>query len=182
MTGDSSAAGSSAYVGCLTADGRERWLESFGPGNIDNRSGGSTAAVAGDYAALVNFTIDQHCGGGSYTVEVYELRTGSRIPDRGGETVSGPVLSGCSSYIDHVVVGSGGVSAAQTIFGRGCPPVTSTQCPTEQIVASDSTGVHTLDTCTGSDLEEPSALTGLSLSGDMLTWLHVGSPRSAVLH
>ena len=47
-------------MGCVTADGRERLLESFGPGapGSTSQAGVSTAAVAGDYAALVNFVID----------------------------------------------------------------------------------------------------------------------------
>ena len=182
VTGDANPA-SSAYMGCLRADGRERLLEEFGGNNLDNSSGVSTEAVAGDYAALVNDTSDPHYGGSSYTVAVFDLRTGAQVPDRGGESVGCPDFQDtCGSNIEQVVVGSNGVSAALTIVynGDACPASTPI-CTIEQILASDSTGVHRLDAVSqpGDGL---SSLTGLSLSGYALTWDHAGTPRSADLH
>ncbi len=54
-------------------------------------------------------------------------------------------------------------------------------CTVEEIVASDHTGVHTLDTVTRSPTEPP-ALTDLTINGDTLTWSHNGAPKSAQLH
>jgi hypothetical protein len=53
-------------------------------------------------------------------------------------------------------------------------------CTLEQIQASDSTGVHTLDSITEPD-GSPTALTDLTLSADTLTWEHKGTPRAAYL-
>ena len=184
VTGDSNEI-SSAYMGCLRADGRERLLESFGPATENSQAGLSTAAVAGDYGALVNYTFDEHYGGSDFTVEVFDLRTAAQASRLGGETVSCPDYGGysCNSKIDQVVMNSNGFSAAHTIVADGldtCPP-SSRDCTTEQIVASDSTGVHTLDTITQPGYEPPSHLTGLGFSGDLLTWDHAGMLQSAQL-
>lgn len=54
-------------------------------------------------------------------------------------------------------------------------------CVTEQIVASDRTGVHTLDSSTGFEAQTGPQLIGLALSGDTLSWNTHGSPTSAQL-
>ena len=51
----------------------------------------------------------------------------------------------------------------------------------EQIQATDSIGVHTLDSITEPD-GSPAALTNLALTGDTLTWDDNGTQRSAPLH
>jgi hypothetical protein len=53
-------------------------------------------------------------------------------------------------------------------------------CTVEQIEASDSTGVRTLDSITD-PAGSPTSLTNLTLMGDTLTWDHSGSPRSVQL-
>ena len=54
-------------------------------------------------------------------------------------------------------------------------------CATEQIIASDRTGVHTLDSSTGFEAQTGPQLTGLALSGDTLSWNAHGSPTTAQL-
>jgi hypothetical protein len=172
-----------AYMGCLRATGRERLLERFGFQSEDSNSGVSGAAVAGNYAALANFNDDPHYGGSSETVSVYDLRTGAAVQGRGGETVSCPDYEyGCLSSLDGLVINSDGFTAAHTtMYEEGCTqPPTGAPCPTEEIQASDSTGVHVLDTAI-SQFGSP-VLTDLALSGDTLTWKHGGAPESAQLH
>ncbi|MGH2927905.1 MAG: hypothetical protein ACRDL8_06860, partial [Solirubrobacteraceae bacterium] len=60
-----------------------------------------------------------------------------------------------------------------------CPP--STRCGTEQIIASDRTGVHTLDSSTEFEAQTGPQLSGLSLTGDTLHWLDADAPMSAAL-
>jgi hypothetical protein len=74
---------------------------------------------------------------------------------------------------------TGGPSAWTAALADGSPCPATGVCTTEQIIASDSTGVHTLDKITG--LGMGSLLADLSLSGDTLTWEHAGSPESATL-
>jgi hypothetical protein len=54
-------------------------------------------------------------------------------------------------------------------------------CAIEEIVASDRTGVHTLDSSTEFEAQTGPQLTGLALSGDTLGWNAHGSPTSAQL-
>jgi hypothetical protein len=54
-------------------------------------------------------------------------------------------------------------------------------CVTEQIIASDRTGVHTLDSSTEFEAQTGPQLTGLALSGDALRWNAHGSPTTAQL-
>lgn len=162
--------GPPVYLGCLHADGRERFL-GFG-GDEDQ------ASLAGNYAALANYSYDQHYGGSSSTVAVFDLRSGAETP-LGGEIAScdfGDIT--CGSSLDQLVLNADGLSAAHTavITPDYCP-----NCTVEEIVASDHTGVHTLDTVTRSPTEPP-ALTDLTINGDTLTWSHNGAPKSAQLH
>jgi hypothetical protein len=160
-----------AYMGCLSADGRPRLLARYDIQNIDSETSASEAVVAGPYAAFVVNQLDIHYGGNTNKVEVFDLRTGAMVPDRGGESDGCP--GSCS--IDRPVLGSDGVSAAHTLV-----PVGSCNCTDEQIQASDSTGVHTLDSVSTPQGSVP-ALTNLTLTGDTLTWEHNGTPQSAQL-
>ena len=48
----------------------------------------------------------------------------------------------------------------------------------EQIIVSDSTGTRTLDTSSQADLASATPmLTGLSLTGDVVSWENAGMPR-----
>jgi hypothetical protein len=172
--------GAFSVLGCLTSDGRERLLESLPPSNIDNTSAAGLVVVAGDYAALVNESSDPHYGGSSGTVAVYDLRTGNAAANRGGESGSCADFESPCSGVERLVLAPDAATAAHTFFTY-CG---STCTTTEQIVANDSTGTHTLDniTTTGPYTPTPSSLSQLSLSGHLLTWSHAGSERSAQLN
>lgn len=166
-------------MGCLRADGRQRVLATSGASGPPPNW---TWAVAGHYAALLSIgrcgRIDESRW--SASVEVFDLRTGAQVPGRGGESAAGPGFTGdnastCQSSMDQLVLGSDAVSAVHiALVDNGCT------CTVEQIQASDSTGVHTLDSVTEAD-GSPTALTNLTLTGDTLTWQHNGSPKSAQL-
>ncbi len=168
--------GAFSVLGCLTSDGRERLLESIaspiqsygGVGDVRE------VVIAGDYAALVNHVLDTHYGNSGAAVTVFDLRTGTAVADRGGESAAGP-----GSGVDQLVLGADAVSAAHT-FGINC--ALGSSCPTvEQIVANDSTGTHILDSITDAGPAN-FLLTQLALSGDTLTWSHAGTPESAQLN
>ena len=176
--------GSTAFLGCLLADGRERLLENFTPPSEDYQAGESAAAVAGDYAAFIDVSTDPHYGGSNASVSVYDLRTGALAAGRGGESVGCPDYElDCGSSMDQLVLNSDGFTAVHTVlnsFAGGCPQ-SAASCTTEQIVADDSTGLQTLDTATDPGFAS-SALSGLSLTGDTLTWQHSGTAETAQLH
>jgi WD40-like Beta Propeller Repeat len=165
----------SSFLGCLKSDGRERLLETLLPGTEQGGNEVSDVALAGDYAAIVNYGTNRYTGFGS-TVTVFDLRTGAVVPGRGGETVS-------AGNLDQLVLGADAVTAAHTTTTNCAQPPTT--CTTiQQIVANDSAGTRTLDTATttvpyGS---ATTSLTGLSLAGDTLTWNHAGTQRTAQLH
>jgi hypothetical protein len=173
----------------LTSNGRERLLESFW-GNYDAEPGGGPVAVAGDYAVLVNKTINPHYGGFGSTVAVFDLRTGTTVAYRGGQSVicagnTGELESEYGCGIDQPVIDSEGATAAHT-FVLNYDDLTSACQSVEQIVANDSTGTHVLDTITTpNSCENPAPaalLSQLSLSGQTLTWSHDGSPETAQLN
>jgi len=173
--------GPRAYMGCLRADGRERFLERLGPGDKDfGVSSISAAAVSAPYAALVNSYWQNHYQVRSDDVQVFDLRSGSIQKQLGGESAACVDLFPCVGGIDRVVVGSDGVSAVHsslsglsTSSGPGSPPIT-----VEQIEASDRSGARTLDQATTSS---GSFLTGLTLTGDTLSWNHGATPMSTTL-
>lgn len=152
--------------------------------NFDSALAVGTVAVAGDYAALVNETADIHYGGDGETVAVFDLRTGTTVPNHGGESASCPDYGGygCQSSVDQLVLGADGVTAAHTgVINSNYPA--SSYTGVEQIVANDSTGTHILDSIatTGPFTPTPSALSDLTLTGDTLAWSHDGTPESAQL-
>jgi hypothetical protein len=177
--------GPRAYMGCLRADGRERLLERLDPGNKDfGVSSISAAAVAAPYAALVTtYWQAKYYEDGSDDVQVFDLRSGARQKQLGGESAgcSGTnSITHCDGGIDRVVIGSDGASAVhssvsglQTGAGPGSPTIT-----VEQIEASDRSGARTIDQATTSS---GSFLTGLTLSGDTLSWNHGATPMSTTL-
>ena len=161
-----------ALMGCLRADGRERLLETGGD-YFGSSTDVSQVVLAGNYAGAVIGGGGKYCGDSGY-VELFDLRTGAQVPDRGGEGAACGNVSAVLS-IDQLALGSDAVSAVHMTEG---PYMGSTV--SEEIQASDSTGVHTLDS-----VSEPSGspyqLTNLALTGDTLTWEHNGTARSAQL-
>lgn len=170
----------STYMGCLRSTGRERFLEAFAFQSQYNSYNVSETALGGHYAALVEFDQDIHYGAMSYTVHLFDLDTGLLEQKLGGEQVECPG-SGCAAALDDLVVGSNGFTAAHTILTT----YGTVAYLTERIVASDSSGVHVLDTLNSEhpfSQQGPELLTGLKLSGNTLTWNHDGTAESAELH
>jgi hypothetical protein len=107
-----------AAMGCLIAVGRERLLEHSIFDSIDDATDYPLAAVGGTYAAVVAHNYDEHYGGATDTVNVFDLRTGAKS-GFGGET------GGCGDFgmgpscagIDQVLVGADGVSAVHVNGG-----------------------------------------------------------------
>jgi hypothetical protein len=60
-------------------------------------------------------------------------------------------------------------------------PLAPGACADEQIDASDRTGVHTLASSTEFEPQTGHQLTGMTLTGDTLSWNDHGSPHSAQL-
>jgi hypothetical protein len=173
-----------SVLGCLTTDGHERLLESLSSSYDGGEPAVGSAAVAGDYAALVNEHRDLHYGGSLNALAAFDLQTGTEIDD-GAVSADCPGFSSCSSGIDQLAVGAGGVTAAHTVVIDSPSPYP--QCTsTEQIVATESTGTHILDSITtNSPCDGPAValqLTQLSLSGHTLTWSHGGTSESAQLN
>lgn len=170
-----------SFLGCLRSDGRERLLESFSPANGYAAGWVTSAALAGAYAAVVNFGSSKYGGTGSDVV-VFDLRNGAIVPDRGGEAV-GCTIGYCN--LDQLVLGPDAVTAAHTSATVCAGPSDCTT--TEQIVVNDIAGTRTLDTVTATTASyqvqgAAPLLTGLTLTGDTLTWNHDGTPRTAQLH
>jgi WD40-like Beta Propeller Repeat len=106
-----------AVLGCLFADGRERLLEHSTFNSIDTAVDYPVGAVGGSYAAVVGNAYDEHYGGNSESVSVFDLRTGRRTG--GGESSSCDAAT-CSG-IDQIEVGSDGVSAVHVNGGPQSP-------------------------------------------------------------
>jgi hypothetical protein len=174
----------SAYMGCYRADGRERLLSnSVSPGYATGAV--TEAAVAGQYAALAGSGSNTHDQTASSGVDVFDLRTGLRVPARGGEGSMCEIQSSppCATRVDELVLGGDAVSAAHTtVRDVSCAPVPQPGCryTVEQIQASDGSGLHTLDSVTEPDGSSTS-LTDLVLRGDTLTWDDRGTQHSARL-
>jgi hypothetical protein len=186
--------GAFSVVGCLTSDGHKRDLVSMPPQDGDSSSSiwytVGVAAVAGDYAALVNKWEGPFHGAGN-AVAVFDLRTGTSVSKLGGERAECPYPC-YGSGIDQLVLGADGVTAAHTFVLTFTPYVPGQlYSQVEQIVANDSTGTHILDSISITptypyplpDGFTPTlALSQPALSGDTLTWSHAGTPESAQLN
>jgi hypothetical protein len=111
--------------------------------------------------------------------------TSTHIDENGLRAISCASASLCVASDQYgYLLGSsdptGGSAAWTSTFLDGNPCTAGTLCTTEEIVSSDATGVHTLDTATAPGMGP--LLTGLTLSGDILTWDHAGTPESAALN
>ena len=123
-----------AALGCLFADGRERLLERSTENNEDDTTDYPLAGLGGTYAAVLSQTIDDHYGGGSESVDVFDLRTGERS-GFGGE------YGGCGDFnvdptcggVDQIVVGADGVSAVHVNAGDYNPDPLQVLCASESL-------------------------------------------------
>ncbi len=104
-----------AVMGCLTASGRERLLESSGLNSVNGADAYPMASLGGAYVGVVVDTYDDHYyGDASKTVDVFDLRTGARS-GFGGESSECHDFAPMSCGIDEVVVGKNGVSAVHVL-------------------------------------------------------------------
>jgi hypothetical protein len=76
---------------------------------------------------------------------------------------------------------TGGAAAWKRVLADPIDCAAPTFCATERIIASDRTGVHTLDSSTEYEAQTGPQLTGLALSGATLSWNAHGSPSTAQL-
>jgi hypothetical protein len=137
----------SAYMGCLLSTGRQRLLERY---DVQDPYASETSATgfatAGKLASLVEADGDPHYGAVTDIVRVFDLGTGARIQSLGGEQVVCPGMGSCGADTNQLVMNADGFTAVHmttTYFGR---PTDTQRLVNEQIVASDSTGVHDEDT------------------------------------
>jgi hypothetical protein len=127
-----------AYMGCLRADGRERLLERITGNNVDNARFVESATLAAPYAGLLLESIDEHYGGESQALEIFDLRTGQRQPKLGGEGSGCPGFEqqGVPCWIDQVRLGSDGVSATHAEW---LDPVGALSTPLNQVTCAPGT-------------------------------------------
>jgi hypothetical protein len=165
-----------AYMGCLRATGRARLLVRFDFQTEDSTTIASDAALSGNDAALVVTSEDPHYGGSSESVSVFDLRSGASAPELGGEQAGCMDYSyACGSAMNQLLLGPTGFTAVRTtVIENG-----GTQ--TEQIIASDSSGPHVLDTVTGPYIYTGQRLDLLRMTGNTVVWLNVGTYKSATL-
>jgi WD40-like Beta Propeller Repeat len=104
---------SNAYMGCPRADGRERLLERLGAQDYDVYFVRS-AVLAAPYAGLVREDVNGHDDTRTSSLQVFDLRTGRLQTKLGGEFADCPEGGPPCPGLDHVVLGSDGVSAAHT--------------------------------------------------------------------
>ena len=153
-------------MGCLRATGRERLLERFNSNDVNGADFMASAVVTAPYAALVLNFVDPHYGGQSSTVQAFDLRTGSRQTRLGGESANCRDESGTSPLsglcrdagLDHLVLGSDGVSAAHV---ETVDPVGSFAIPAEDVAcAPASTVCVATDSFDVFSSNRPSAIAG----------------------
>jgi hypothetical protein len=93
-----------------------------------------------------------------------------------------PSLCVATDSTGHVVTSTdptAGPSAWAPTLIDGDPCTDTTPCSVEKIQAADATGLHTVDS---SKLAGAGPfLRGLTLTGDVLSWSHQGTPRSTTL-
>ena len=100
-----------AVMGCLTANGRERLLESSTFNHINGATVYPMASIGGAYAGVVVDNYEDHyTGDATKIVDVFDLRTAARS-GFGGESSNCYEFAPMSCGIDQVVVGQNGVSA-----------------------------------------------------------------------
>ena len=130
---------STAVMGCLTADGRERLLENTTTNNEETQVDYPIAALGGAYAGIVTEGSNRYVGN-SETVNVFDLRTGAQS-GFGVETPCPP----CGT-IDQLVVGQNGVSAVHvTTPGLGDPIDVSCASPSFCVAYDDYGAVSSSD-------------------------------------
>jgi len=129
-----------AVMGCLTANGRERLLESSELNNVDDAIAYPMASVRAPYAGVVADSYDDHYfGDASKTVGVFDLRTGARS-GFGGESSQCHDFAPMSCGIDQLVVGQDGVSAVHVYPSLQADPIRVSCASASFCVASNVFG------------------------------------------
>ena len=155
---------------------------------MTRRLGVGAVAVAGDYAALVNASIDPITTAAPATRSLSSTcEPGPRLPTAAANRRSCPDYAGhgCSSGVDQLVLGTDAATAAHTfvINNRLDLPVMS-----RRLSRSSPTTAPARTSSTASPPQAPhsptpaSLLSQLALSGHTLTWSHAGTPESAQLN
>ena len=174
-------------LGCARTRGRVHVLQTLGDSSGEYSRYTVMVALAGASAALGVQYVDAHYGDTELTLTVFALGTGRRVAGGDGNLQSGGGYgdTGEGSLRSVVVdsVGDAGSLFTQTV---ACPPSTppslpGAPCTQETIDASDSTGLHAVDTVLDPYGAAP-VLAGLTLTGRTLSWRHAGTSRSVVLH
>jgi dipeptidyl aminopeptidase/acylaminoacyl peptidase len=164
------------YSACLIADGQTRTLTDL-PIEEDSDTLGGVAAAGTDVALIDNYV--SHYGDGTSAVRVYNLLTGAPAP--GIELPECSATFSCSVTGNDLVFGSDGVIAfhvtTNSVEENG--PVGGQN--TEQIVSLDASGTQVRDTVGPETPQSPPALTGLALTGNVLTWDRDGVPQTVTL-
>ena len=152
----------SAVMGCLRADGRERLLERIPRGNVDYASSIGSGVLAAPYAGLAVDWQDEHYGGFGANVQVFDLRTGLLQNKLGGESISCDYDNCPPVSLDHLALGSDGVSAAhfQTL-----EPAGSLSTPLEQVSCAAARTV-----CVAVDVIGSGVLTTSNPTGGPTAW------------
>ena len=152
----------SAVMGCLRADGRERLLERIPRGNVDYASSIGSGVLAAPYAGLAVDWQDEHYGGFGANVQVFDLRTGLLQNKLGGESISCDYDNCPPVSLDHLALGSDGVSAAhfQTL-----EPAGSLSTPLEQVSCAAASTV-----CVAVDVIGSGVLTTSNPTGGPTAW------------
>lgn len=165
---DGTTATRTGLLGCQRSTGDLRVLDTTPrPGEDDAETIGSVA-TAGQFVAAAHSVFDEHYGGMTQTVTVYDLRTG------GPETGIGRIGVSCEGYsceiaINDVVVNDHGDAAAHAVeVGGGF---------VESVVLTDPAGVQTTDTAVPTSLDS-TVLSNLQLSDQQLTWTDHGVEKA----
>ncbi len=168
-----------AYSACLFADGRQRFIGILGSDSGGYSSSVSQIVTSGRLAAVLTHYGDKYMVENA-AVGVYDLRTGLQVRKLSYVAISNVDCTPCqcdgecTTGADDLVLGADGVSAVHAaIEGPGVAH------PTEQVVSHDASGVVVRDRVTPPN--GYAVLTGLQLTGDALTWLDAGAPRSVML-
>lgn len=169
---DGTRAMKTGLFGCQRSTGELRVLDTTPRPNEDDAEAIGSVATAGRFIAAAHSTVDEHYGGFSQTLNIYDVHTGR--PERAIKSINVGCNDGysCETGMDDVVVNDQGDAAAHTVE-IGNPFV-------ESILLTDPAGVQTADTATATSSNSAN-LANLRLSDRQLTWTHDGIPKSLVI-
>jgi hypothetical protein len=171
--------GNTAYLACLSADGRARYLGVSFQGDPSQPTFSIQDlydfTFAGVYIAFAVYSESDYHGEGSngYGITVTNLATGKTTELDSGINV--PIEGTAFSF--PLAVSADGFVAWESIQTASIPPQMG---GTEEIEAYDALGTRTLDS-------EPIPTGGsppfanLEITGDIVTWIKNGQPESATL-